>query len=133
MAVKYYIKRGSKKVYAVPNTLMAVQNMAQREADKIGRAVSVFGEEAGRAGRAVAKAYNRNPAKKKGPYTRPYYMLYTYEGNSWGPQFGDFDKDVVLDESVDSYSHLRASNRKIVKLANSKRATADAMTAKLNR
>lgn len=62
--MKYYIKRGSKKVYAVPNTLMAVQNMAQREADKIGRAVAVFGEEAGRTGRAVAKAYNRNPAKK---------------------------------------------------------------------
>lgn len=64
MAVKYYIKRDGRKVYATPNTLMAVQNMAQREADKIGRAVSVFGEEAGRAGRAVAKAYRRNPVKK---------------------------------------------------------------------
>lgn len=39
---------------------MAIQNLAQKEADNLGRAVVIYGDEAAR---AVEKVYKRNPVK----------------------------------------------------------------------
>jgi hypothetical protein len=109
---KYYFKRGGKKVYAVPNTLAGVQNMAQREADKIGRAVLVYGEEAGRAARSVAKVYRRNPK------SRAYYTLAVREDGQWSPQFGDYSKSVVeqeRDDICDGYGGPKKKDTRILK------------------
>lgn len=69
---RYYFKRGGKKVYSVPNTLAAIEAKARKEADELGRAITVFYEEVfSLSGRkdmrrtgTAGKVYNRNPVKQ---------------------------------------------------------------------
>ena len=54
---------------------------------------------------------------------RAYYMLFTRESDGkWSPQFGDFVRKVVVDESRDSYREYKGKDKQIVK-------TTEAMSA----
>lgn len=64
---------------------------------------------------------------------RTYYTLFCLERDGkWYPQFGDFSRAVVTDESRDSYSReYKARDRKIVKHAYTRDAL-EAVQAALN-
>lgn len=66
---------------------------------------------------------------------RPYHLLVTRENDAapWCPQFGDYDRATVADEMREEYApRYAARNRQILKLADARKATADAAIAALN-
>jgi len=62
---------------------------------------------------------------------KKYYTLAIRESGQWGAQFGDYDRDVVLQEIEDCYSDVLAKNRKIILTGTSHQAI-DAAIAALN-
>ena len=66
---------------------------------------------------------------------RKYYTLLTRDGGTgspWAPQFGDYDRDVVIDEQTDTYSATyRSRDMKIIRTADDQ-PSIDAAIAKLN-
>lgn len=58
-----------------------------------------------------------------------YYTLLTKYGDKWSPQFGDHDRQVVLDEK----GEYRAWPTKIIKTQSARQSLIDAELAKLNR
>lgn len=66
--------------------------------------------------------------------TRPYFLLITREAHDglWHPQFGDFDRDCVLAEREDCYSHLGRKAWKVITCKSSKQADCYAAIARQN-
>ncbi|CAG23302.1 hypothetical protein [Photobacterium profundum] len=61
-----------------------------------------------------------------------YYSLLTFNNVTWSVQFGDYDKDVVRQEIIDSYSHYKKKNVIIIK-SKDDRYSVDEEVAKLNK
>lgn len=62
---------------------------------------------------------------------KKYYTIAIRESGQWGAQFGDCDKDVVIQEIEDSFSDYPKADRKIICTADSQDAI-EAAIAKLN-
>lgn len=62
-----------------------------------------------------------------------YYSLVTFNPRfgEWGVQFGDWDRNVVIEEEKDSYSDIPACWRKIIWTDGTQEAI-DAQIAKMN-
>jgi hypothetical protein len=49
----------------------------------------------------------------------PYFTLAVRDSGTWSPQFGDYDRDVVAQESTDAYSNYKRADRKIIRTGDS--------------
>jgi hypothetical protein len=73
--------------------------------------------------------------------SKPYHMLLVREDGQWSPQFGDFDRDCVVQEREDTYlarwrgdeMRYAAKDIKIVKLVDSSPRALQDTLATLNR
>lgn len=63
-----------------------------------------------------------------------YHMLFTRESaqEPWAPQFGDYERQVVVDERADSYGEYPRRNTKIVRMANARGSSVTAAMHELN-
>ena len=62
---------------------------------------------------------------------RKYYTLAIWDGAQWGPQFGDYNREVVAQERADSYAEYLGRHAKII-ATGPKKADIEAAIAKLN-
>lgn len=62
---------------------------------------------------------------------KKYYTIAIREFDQWGAQFGDYDKDVVIQEIENCFSDYPKADRKIICTADSQAAIETAI-AKLN-
>ena len=61
-----------------------------------------------------------------------YYTLAIREGGIWGAQFGDYDRDTVVDEKIEYQDHgYLARDLKIIRTGNNQ-ADIDARIAAMN-
>lgn len=62
---------------------------------------------------------------------RRYHTLAIREDGRWAPQFGDYDKDAVLQEREDSYGETKRRDWRVITTGD-KKADIDAAIAALN-
>lgn len=60
---------------------------------------------------------------------RPYFTLATRDDGKWSPQFGDYSRAVVAQESTDSYSDYRRADKRIITSGDSEDAINAAIAA----
>lgn len=110
--MKYYFRsiETGEKIFA--DTLAEINRLAKREANKFAQAVQVYTASTRKSHRQAS--YAKNPAK-------PYYVLFVrFDGQKWGPEFGDYDKETVQYERqdmIDGYQGVKSKDTKIVKFA----------------
>lgn len=54
--------------------------------------------------------------------SRKYFTLVTRKDGVWSPQFGDYDRETVVQEIQDSYSEFRNVDRKVISTADDQAA-----------
>jgi hypothetical protein len=67
--------------------------------------------------------------------SRPYFMLFVREDGVWVPEFGDYERQIVVDEMEDyhhGYRNVKKKDMKVMRLASGKRLVVDAVQAALN-
>ncbi len=63
--------------------------------------------------------------------SRPYYTMVVKYGDTWGPEFGDYDRQVVLDQIIDEYPDATPNEARMIVSKDDQRSI-DATIAFLN-